>query len=103
MKVTFKATSNTMMQELIGKEGELGYSMTARFSFAADDVSFEFRHGYFTTSQIANIRIEEVSRFCFLITIETNNSTYIFQQGELSDTKPFTKEEKLGIALACMV
>lgn len=102
MKVKFISSTNSAsaFEELQGKDGELSYSMTARFTFDNSDVSFDLRHGYFSTSYIKNIKIEEISFNCFLITIDTNNSQYVFQNGEFSDRKPFTNKEKLDISLA---
>ena len=57
MKVKFISTTNSAFEELVGKELELSYGMTARFTFDASDVSFDFRHGYASTSQIKNINI----------------------------------------------
>lgn len=98
MKVTFISCTNPMMAELIGKEGTLGYSMTASFSFDAEDVSFDFRHGYITTSIISSITITEISFNCYEIKIQTRNSEYVFRKGELSDKKPLTKDEILAIS-----
>lgn len=100
MKVKFISCTNPYMQPIVGYNGTLAYSMTASFSFEAiEGTPFEFRHGYLSTSQIKEIKIEEVSYFCFDITITTNNSVYVFQHGEPSDKPPLSKEEKLDIML----
>jgi hypothetical protein len=104
MKVKFISTTNEMMQPIEGYEGTLGYSMTARFSFdAVEGTPFDFRHGYFTTSQINNINIHEISFNCFDIKITTNNSIYLFRHGEISDKPAWTKEEKRLLAGALLM
>jgi hypothetical protein len=100
MTAKFISTTNHLFEELVGKEVELSYGMTAKYTFDTSDVSFEFRKGYATTSQIKNININETSRFCYLITIDTANSTYVFQVGEESDKKPYTDKEKIMNQLA---
>lgn len=103
MKVKFIETTNDLAKELLNKEVSLSYGMQASFSFDTSDVSFDLRHGSWRTSLIKNISIEEISFLCYNITIETDNSKYVFQKGEFSDRPAFTKKEKLGIALATMV
>jgi hypothetical protein len=102
MKVKFISTSNSAFDELVGKEGTLGIDMVASFKFdaEAEDVSFDFRHGYMRTSQIENIKYDEISRFCYNIIIKTRNSVYIFQEGTKTDTPPLTKEEILAYQIA---
>jgi hypothetical protein len=100
MKVKFISCTNQSFQELLGKEVDLTYSMTASMTFDTSDVSFDFRHGYASTSRIKNINIEETSRFCYLITITTDNSVYVFQNGEESDKLPHTKKEIFALQIA---
>jgi len=104
MKCKFISSTNSAFEELINKEVDLYYSLVASFTFDTSDVSFDFRHGTARTSIITNIKIEENYRFCYLITITTSNSTYVFQEGSAENLEkklePFSKEQKLGLALA---
>jgi len=100
MKVKFISSTNSAFKELEGKEVNLSYDAIAYFTFDSDSMSFEFRHGNARTSLIKNINFKETSRFCYIITIDANNSTYIFQKGEESNKLPFTKEETLIATLA---
>ena len=102
MKVKFLSTTNSAFDELIGKEMELSIGMVAHYTFDADDCSFDFRHGRGRTSAIREIQYNEISMGCTNISIITNNSTYIFQHGEPSDQKPWTKEEKLILSMSMM-
>lgn len=102
MKCKFISSTNTYAQELIGKEVNLSYGMQCYFTFDTSDVSFDFRHGEFSTSLIRNINIEEISLACYKITIDTRNSQYVFQKGELSDKKPLTKDEIFALSQIMM-
>lgn len=100
MKVEFISTTNSLFEELIGKECELSIGLTANYKFDPEGCSFDFRHGYGRTSRIKQINYNEVSLNCYDIEIITNNSTYVFRHGTKTDKKPLTEEEKLNLQLA---
>ena len=70
--------------------------------FDPEGLDFDFRHGTAHTSRLEKVEYEEISLGCYKITATTQNSTYVYQFGELTDKKPLTKEEKQAFALACM-
>jgi len=96
---TMLSTTNSSFEELVGKTIKLSYDMMAYMEFDTEDVSHDFRHGYARTSRITTIKIDEVSRFCFDITITTRNSVYVFRKGEYSEMRAFTRMEENLIAL----
>ena len=117
MKVTFKESTHPMGECIEGVEGELSIGMTLSFTFnpmkketVLDDegrviepgeyYDFELRRGVWNTSKLKSITYEEISRGCFIITVNTRNSTYIFQSGKVSDEKPLTDDEILNMQLA---
>ena len=77
------------MEEFVTlKEVKLHFEHTASFTFNPEGLGFEYRKGTWNTSFIENINFKETSRFCWIITIKTRNSEYIFQKGEKSDKNP---------------
>jgi len=127
MKVEFISAThingeNNLFSDLKGLKGNLSISSNIFFNFGTTDelykeneivlknlkeinssLSFEVRHGTFRTSTYKTIERIEVSRFCWDYIITTNGgSVYTFREGEFSDKKPLTEEERLGI-LASMV
>lgn len=98
MKVTLIDTSNTDGKILIGKDGMLSVGLTASFSFNSDDMPFELRHGYWTTSWIEKMEITKPSLGCSDILITTRNSTYLFRHGKLTD-KPMPSREEIDAVL----
>ena len=101
MNVKMISTTNSAFDELIGKKGTLKIDRTFNFNFSEDmeGVSFDFRRGYMTSSAIETFTQVEVSMSCYELTINTSNSTYVFRDGELTDEKPYTKEQKLDIMM----
>jgi hypothetical protein len=74
--------------------------MTFKFEFDEDYTpSFDFRHGYMTSSLIKEIIYEEVNLNYYHITIKTRNSEYVFSNGTKSDKKPLSDKEITDIAM----
>lgn len=102
MKVKFLSTTNDLAECIVDQEVELHFEHTASFTFNPEGLEFEYRKGRWRTSQIQNINFNEISRDCYIITITTRNSEYVFQKGTLSDKKPYTDDEILGFQMAMM-
>ena len=106
MKVKFLTCTNDAFSPLFGIEMDLDIQMVAYMKFNVMDVPaeevFDFRRGVARTSQIVNVKYTETSRMCYEIEVRTNNSAYYFQEGTPSDEIPFTKDEKMAIAMSMM-
>jgi len=105
MKVKFIESTNKAFKPLFGMEMNINIEMQVFMEFDSKDMKepdFEFRHGIARTSTIKSIQYNEIARFYYEIVVETNNSTYIFRQGEENTDKPYTKEERLTIQMAMM-
>jgi len=102
MKVKFISTTNNLAECIVGQEVELHFEHTAGFTFNPEGLGFEYRKGEWRTSQIQNINFNETSRDCYIVTITTRNSEYVFQKGIPSDKKPLTDDEILGFQMATM-
>ena len=101
MKVKFISTTNELAQCIVGRECNLSYDLTAHFIYNSDGLEFDYRKGVWRTSIIKTVNIEEISRFCYDITIKTSTgSEYVFREGEKSDKAPLTEEEKATLLLS---
>ncbi len=103
MQVTFIDTTNTAFKELKGAKGKLSLDFNFSFNFSEDtdfQPSFDFRHGYMTSSPIESYTCTEITRNYFEIVINTKNTTYTFTKGEKSDKEPLTKEQILAMQLS---
>lgn len=102
MKVVFKETSNESFKCLKGYEGELSIGLTIFFHFEPDEnTPFDFRRGDFRSSVINSYVSKEISRGCYELTFQTNNSEYIFVYGTYDETKkPYTDEERMAIGMS---
>jgi hypothetical protein len=112
MKVKFVSTTNEAMKPLYEYEGDLYIGMQAQFDFKLSEeedryaIEYPFWRkgipgslGRFTTSMIEKIKYIEISRNCWVIKIQTYNSTYVFQKGEKSKSKPIGKRSRQSIAM----
>lgn len=106
MKVKFVSTSNNLAQLIVGQTVKLSYDDVAYFSFDPELIEigkrFDYRRGEWRTSLLTNIKFEETSRFCYIITVSTRNSEYVFQKGEKTDESPLTEKEILALQMAVM-
>jgi len=104
MKVKFLSTTNNLAECIVGQEVELRYNDIAYFTFDPELIPvenrFDYRRGEWRTSRLLNINFKETSRFCYIITVSTRNSEYVFQKGEPSDDEPLTDDEIMGIQMA---
>jgi len=106
MKVKFLSTTNDLAECMVGQEVELRYNVIAYFTFDPELIPvgerFDYRRGEWRTALLTNINFKETSRYCYIITVSTMNSEYVFQKGKPSEDKPYTKEEILGFQMAMM-
>lgn len=81
---------------------DISIFLTISMKFNPEGLEFNFRHGTAHTSRLEKIEYEEISLGCYKIIATTQNSTYVYQYGEISERKPLSKEEKQAFALACI-
>jgi len=96
MKMTLISSTNYIFKQLEDFEMNVYFTTIVNITDIEEHETikfpFDFRHGTAKTSLIRSINIEEISLDCFIITVKTRNSVYVFRQGVPSNKPAFTNE-----------